>query len=379
VSVESANVVTKTVEAPYSSPTLSSTLSPASSPVPFPVPEPFASTMETALSCSVCAYHNSAGQKFCGMCGTLLQALPEQVLPVTHVPQVAEAAPVVGGSWCDGSLGSNSVESANEEAIDPAVSFIDARRARSDRELTWLRPQGDFPNFAVEAEPASSSYRLYVGAAVIVLLIVVGYMTWRGTEVLSGTTASQPASRAIPPAEPAPAVSAPTSATTSATTNPPTNQAENPMKRPAMSAVPTSAPQVSTAQHQTQRQSRGDASLPREQAVDSRPAPRIVSMAASSSPLPPEPSSAEDLATAEKYLNGSQGVPRDGEEGVRWLWKAEGKGNLAATMALADLFLRGDVLAKNCGQARVLLDVAAKKGSKAAGDRLRNLQAFGCQ
>jgi TPR repeat protein len=101
-------------------------------------------------------------------------------------------------------------------------------------------------------------------------------------------------------------------------------------------------------------------------------------MAASSSPLAPEPSSAEDLATAEKYLNG-QGVPRDGEEGVRWLWKAEGKGNLAATMALADLFLRGDVLAKNCGQARLLLDVAAKKGSRAAGERLRNLQAFGCQ
>jgi len=27
----------------------------------------------------------------------------------------------------------------------------------------------------------------------------------------------------------------------------------------------------------------------------------------------------------------------------------------------------------------VLLDAAAKKGSKAAADRLRNLQAFGCE
>jgi TPR repeat protein len=102
-------------------------------------------------------------------------------------------------------------------------------------------------------------------------------------------------------------------------------------------------------------------------------------VAASSSPLAPETSSAEDLATAEKYLNGNQGVPQDRGEAVRWLWKAEGKGNLAATLTLADLFLRGDVRLKNCSQARVLLDAAAKKGSKAAGERLRNLQAFGCQ
>jgi TPR repeat protein len=84
------------------------------------------------------------------------------------------------------------------------------------------------------------------------------------------------------------------------------------------------------------------------------------------------------MAMAEKYLNGT-GVPRDGGEAVLWLWRAVGKGNLAATMTLSDLFLRGDILAKNCGQARVLLDAAAKKGSKAAGERLRNLQAFGCE
>lgn len=327
--------------------------SPNASPAPFRAP--FPATLEDRLRCSACAYHNSPGQNFCGMCGTPLEVLPE-----THLPRVGEAAPVVGGSWSESSVGGNWVESASEDAIERPVISMAASRDRDDRELTWLRPQKDFPDFAPESEPPSSYYRFYVGAAVVILLIVVGYMAWRGTEALSGAAGSQPApSRAVPAAQPAPVVSAP----------------PNPMTNPVTSAVPTGPPQDSAAQHQSQPEARS----PKEQAVASRPAPRIVSVAASSSPLAPETSSAEDLATAEKYLNGNQGVPRDRGEAVRWLWKAEGKGNLAATLTLADLFLRGDVRLKNCGQARLLLDAAAKKGSKAAGERLRNLQAFGCQ
>jgi len=88
----------------------------------------------------------------------------------------------------------------------------------------------------------------------------------------------------------------------------------------------------------------------------------------------------EELATAEKYLNsGNRGVARDNREAAGWLWKAVGKGNLAATMVLSDLYLRGDGVPKNCDQARLLLDAAARKGKASAGERLRNLQAFGCQ
>jgi TPR repeat protein len=82
---------------------------------------------------------------------------------------------------------------------------------------------------------------------------------------------------------------------------------------------------------------------------------------------------------AEKYLNGTSGAPRDSREAAQWLWKAVRKQNLAATMALSDLYLRGDGVTKSCDQARLLLDAAARKGSAGAGERLRNLQAFGCQ
>ncbi len=54
------------------------------------------------------------------------------------------------------------------------------------------------------------------------------------------------------------------------------------------------------------------------------------------------------------------------------------KGNADATMALADLYLRGYGIPKNCDQARVLLDAAASNGRKDASDRLRHMPAFGC-
>jgi TPR repeat protein len=102
-------------------------------------------------------------------------------------------------------------------------------------------------------------------------------------------------------------------------------------------------------------------------------------MPARSSAVAVDGSGAEDLATAERYLNGTQGRHRDSGEAAQWLWKAVGKGNLAATMALSDLYLLGDGVPKSCDQARLLLDAAARKGGRAAAVRLRNLPAFGCE
>ena len=59
--------------------------------------------------------------------------------------------------------------------------------------------------------------------------------------------------------------------------------------------------------------------------------------------------------------------------------KAVAKQNLTATLLLSDLYLRGDGVTKSCDQAHLLLDAAARKGASAAGERLRNLQAFGCR
>jgi TPR repeat protein len=82
---------------------------------------------------------------------------------------------------------------------------------------------------------------------------------------------------------------------------------------------------------------------------------------------------------AQRYLNGSAGQGRDSSEAARWLWKSIAKHNGQATLLLADLYLRGDGVSKNCDQGRVLLDSAARRGIAGAGEQLRNLPAFGCR
>ena len=60
------------------------------------------------------------------------------------------------------------------------------------------------------------------------------------------------------------------------------------------------------------------------------------------------------------------------------LWSKVEGGNVQAALTLADLYLRGDGVAANCDQARVLLFVASKKGSARAIKELRELDTTGC-
>lgn len=48
-------------------------------------------------------------------------------------------------------------------------------------------------------------------------------------------------------------------------------------------------------------------------------------------------------------------------------------------MDLADLYLRGDGVARNCAQARVLLSVASEKGITEAMQKLGELNRTGCR
>jgi hypothetical protein len=304
--------------------------------------------VETVRACSACAHNNSSGQEFCGRCGSPLQIAPEE-----RLPQVAEA-PISEASWSkpERSLGGNSVEYAIERAgRSPA-----ADRSHDAPDSIWAPPEKEFPHFAVAPELAPFRYRLYVSVAAAILLLVLGYMGWRGRKAVSGVAGPQSApSSVIPPAKPAPEASAPRPGATRSTL--PEGNFSSPV----------------------QRENQPGARSRKNQTADAQPASRVLTVAASSSTLVAEQSGAEELATAEKYLNGAQGMPRDSREAAQWLWKAVGKGNTAATMALSDLYLRGDGVSKSCDQAHLLLDAAARKGLRAAADRLRNLQAFGCE
>jgi hypothetical protein len=325
--------------------------------------------VEAVRNCDVCAHQNAAGQLFCGMCGYRLQVQTETVTPpvVEGTPvstaQRSESQPAPSGSFHD-------------YAIEPEISHAE-RVERETPEAAWPPQERSIPHFLMEAEPESVPHRLrlYIGIVLAMLLVLLVYMARRGTQAISGTAGTQSGvSRAIPPApsaEPpaAPAASAQPSTTESASSK---SQPAGPNTLGSASseaAPPASRPRTKKRPAPASRNSRH--SSPRR-------ASPPMSMAASSSPIAADSSGAEELAWAERYLNGTQGMPRDSREAAQWLWKAVGKGNAAATITLSDLYMRGDGVSKSCDQARLLLDAAARKGARAAAERLRNLPAFGC-
>jgi PilZ domain len=73
------------------------------------------------------------------------------------------------------------------------------------------------------------------------------------------------------------------------------------------------------------------------------------------------------------------GKPRRPPEDVASLWIAVENGDTSAEIVLANHYAAGDGVDKNCDQARVLLQAAAKHGSAAATARLAQLAATGCE
>jgi len=66
-------------------------------------------------------------------------------------------------------------------------------------------------------------------------------------------------------------------------------------------------------------------------------------------------------------------------EAVRLLWVAVERGNSNAEVALANLYWKGEGVAKNCDQTRILLSAAARKGNAEAKKQLEQLNREGCE
>jgi hypothetical protein len=299
--------------------------------------------------CAACGHNNLAAQKFCGMCGAPLQISAE-----SNPSQAADDVTISAARWRDSESAPGGEQA--EHAMDSSVRPVDAGGGEGALESPWTLPGGSLPSFAVESEsePVSNRYRLYVGMVLACLIALLLYAAWPGPKANSGSATQSAVSGAIPPAPPA-----------------------EPAASPQPSAIGTEGSEENSPASPLPIEKQPTANSRKSRPVAARPAPRIATMA-SGSTTPADGSGAEELTTAEKYLSGAQGVSRDSREAAQWLWKAVGKGNVAATVALSDLYLHGDGVPKSCDQARLLLDAAARKGGTAAAARLRNLQAFGC-
>lgn len=208
----------------------------------------------------------------------------------------------------------------------------------------YIEPRGDRLDDRDRPFAASGNdwhrYRAYLWVLLAVVLLGFAAATWRGR------SAPSPQQTSIAPTVAAPAAK-----------NPQIGGPDVSRERADPQHIPTAAPRVASP-------------VAAKSEVAAKPQP-AVSPGAS-------PGSAE-LTMAQNYLKGTNGQERDSAEAATWLWKSVAKRNAEATLLLADLYLKGDGVAKNCDQARVLLDAAAQKGKTGAADRLRHLQAFGCE
>ena len=326
-------------------------------------------TERAMVSCESCGHKNVAMQRFCGMCGAPLPSSIEPLQPFE------EPEPITPTDWHEADARPRDILQQNPGSATMIVPVPDRYAAPN---LPWPPPPENTPaEFTMlseyQSEPARHPYRIYVGLFVAIVLGLLVYVTWRNNSAFwsSGT-----APAALPQAVPAvkPAVSEPVDAPAMTSAQPNATPSNAPANAPIHSAAPSQNQAAASPGDDGRFEGR---SFPPP--AKSRPSPAASAASANPAANGPGQSGAEELALAEKYLNGGPGAARDSQQAALLLWRAVAKQNLNATLLLSDLYLRGDGVSKSCDQARLLLDAAARKGAASAGERLRNLQAFGCR
>jgi Sec-independent protein translocase protein TatA len=301
-----------------------------------------------ALVCPVCGHENAASQRFCGMCGGALQSQTGRIEDSESLRHREH-----GFIASEPSLRSDYGTERSSYSY-PAKREYESYEERNDDDQNLDRMFALTPSY-------SHSYRIVIAAAVAIIAVVLVFVAWRSGQA---TRAIMRLTGQTPPA------AAEQQSSQSQNTNTAQNTSAQPTSTPNNAAPEQAQPPASAQSPQPNRPPKVVASARDTTGPEKSP---VVAQAASATS---NDTGTEELATAQRYLNGQQA---DRAEAAQWLWKSVAKRNLEATLLLSDLYLHGDGVTKNCDQARILLDAAATRGSKEAGVRLSHLQAFGCQ
>ena len=181
---------------------------------------------------------------------------------------------------------------------------------------------------------------------------------------------TEPASAAADPSAGAPLSAQPTGDDSQATASS--------MAAPARAPEPV-APSVEAAAPVTQHPRAAEApvevrSSPAKASVKDEITAKTREMSVAAAP---DEDSENQLAAARKLLT-KEVDPVNQTKGIRMLWQAVAKGNPAAEVELAGLYLSGTGVSKSCSQAVVLLKAAQSRKSAAAQQKLAELPQFGC-
>jgi pyruvate/2-oxoglutarate dehydrogenase complex dihydrolipoamide acyltransferase (E2) component len=311
------------------------------------------------IRCRACGRDNPASHKFCGMCGADLRP-PEADFRSRTGPHAADDS---------GTQHWNQEPESDSRGVEPSpvntneLSLFQTVRGGDSDELDW------------DYEPSRAHpYRFFIGVILAVAILGLAYMAWRSTQAQNTHEATAPPPAAAPAPDQQPASPASTAAGT-AKAEESNTAATQPATSPD-SSIPKSENAVNKAPGPEANQEKAAAAARNAREIGSQSSPIGGSGGVGNGAAG---NGSEELAIAQRYLGGTSGQGRDSSEAVKWLWKSIAKHNAEATLVLADLYMKGSGVAKNCDQARVLLDSAARRGAPGAGDRLRHLQAFGCQ
>jgi hypothetical protein len=262
------------------------------------------------------------------------EAVPGQVKP--KMPQestLGRASVIASKRWGEPALWLNAVERAK------AKRFVTTEEVQTGsllpRRLSRTAAVGIVAAILVVLSSGIYSFRREVGESLI----------WLG-ENLAGET------KPVEPGRPVEVATLPVTPTVNPPANPP---ARPPVADAYANPVPAKAPTIQEA-----------------------PSTTASSSELSAPGTPPEEPGRAELAEAQRILGRKNGS-RDITGAMKLLWIAVQKGNTTAVLTLSDLYARGQVVAQNCAQARVLLTVAAKKGSEEAKARLGQLSQQGCE
>jgi hypothetical protein len=356
---------------------------PASAAATGPEPAPrIAEAQQASSRCPWCGRENPASHRFCGICGKSVAkpAIADRHSDVRiadlHITD-EEIADHLDPSSFDGATPLREPVLRTETPALHSVSTQAGSYARHTDEEPIFRRERDLQRSDLDDEifhypPASRSYGVFLGLALVVALLAIGYVVWRtyGAPQAHDAAQASPSVAATEPAtQPAPDPAPPTISKPDV----PEHVSEHAPEPASSASQPTTASESARVNNQANARTRERKSASAEP---------IRSVAAAEKNPTPDASAgngAEELVTAQRYLNGTAGQERNRSEGAKWLWKAVSKHNADATLLLADLYLRGEGVGKSCDQAHVLLDAAARQGIKGAGDKLRHLEAFGCQ
>ena len=339
---------------------------------------------ETLAPCPVCGWANPVSHRFCGMCGQSVmepKSVADLEIADLHVENRIVESPHIETPYSEAPRQDAAQNNRPQYAPDNVVyepppssnesplfhAGRDDRADRSDdrddgRNADRNEDRSNDRNddiFSYSAAPRS--YRVHIGIALAIVIFALGYVAWRSMQLTSQHAHVGP----LPP---------PAAATEPAT----------PSFAPTTTSNPVAPDRPPSANLQAGVPSPTDPPSGNAGSGSGRPEPANAAPTANPAierNLPSETFGgygAEELATAQRFLNGV-GEERNHAEAAKWLWKAVAKHNADAPLLLSDLYLRGDGVSKSCDQARVLLDAAARRGTKDAGERLRHLQAFGCQ